>query len=219
VKVCFSGNGRKSGHLNGFILTLKLILDEKDAPKFGTKFVFPIDVAQGREKYENVECLMEKLTPLLQLLQQTTFDNDVGVDKYTFCSDGKFLLLMLGMCGASGTCSCPFCLLPSSLWPDAISGKVDSKRYLRKSVTELGKFRNPEEGCPVHSSTEACLKNSKTMDHGIKRKNLLAGLVEMDDIIIDELHFFLREFDLLENVLLRAIETFELEEELEKACH
>jgi hypothetical protein len=52
--------------------------------------------------------------------------------------------------------------------------------------------------------------------HGMKRHCLLAGIVDLEHIIIDELHLFLRLWDLIMNILLGYVEAVDREDVLER---
>jgi hypothetical protein len=212
LTLCLTGDGRLSGHKSTFTLSLKICLpgNEKDQ---STKWLIPLAAARGKETYANLAIIMRELGPRLKHLKKHVFTGQIPV-QLRFCSDGKFLLTMLGMKSAKGAQSCPFCLLPADLWAQALCGKQFPSLYLRKSMEDLTTLRDNCFSCPLHTTTRGCHGSS----HGKKRDNLLEGIVELEDIIIDELHFFLRMFELLLDLLLRYVEEWHLEGHFEDIC-
>ena len=99
--------------------------------------MFTIAVGRGCESYENLALLFEKITPSLYSLKKGTFihpsSSSFGIDMF-FCSDGKFLLICLGLVAANGTFSCPFCALPNYDWSKSHRGKegFEIEKFLRK---------------------------------------------------------------------------------------
>jgi hypothetical protein len=112
----------------------------------------------------------------------------------------------LGMSGATALFCCPFCFVPNSMWPNVYAGKLDVNEYLRKS---FGLLSRSIPNCPLHP------QKCKGKNHGCEKPNLLEGLFELCDIYLDELHLFLRLWDLLLNILLGYVEPFNREDILE----
>jgi hypothetical protein len=129
--------------------------------------------------------------------------------KFLFCSDGKFLNCVMGMTGATGLFCCPFCFVPNSMWPNIYAGKICADDYLRQSFALLSR---PVSNCPQHPAR--CRGDS----HGCVKPNLLEGIFELEDIYLDELHLFLRLWDLLLNILLGYVEPFHREDILESVA-
>jgi hypothetical protein len=132
-----------------------------------------------------------------------------GKCRFVFCSDGKFLNCVLGMTCAMGTFSCPFCFVPNTMWGAVYAGKLSSDDYLRESFLMMSRC---VPHCPKH------LNRCKGDSHGCEKENLLIGLFELEDVFLDELHLFLRLWDLLLNILLGYIEPWGCEDALEAAA-
>jgi hypothetical protein len=132
-----------------------------------------------------------------------------GRCRFLFCSDGKFLNCVLGMSGAIGTFSCPFCFVPNTMWGAVHAQKLSASDHLRESFMLMSR---PTHNCPKHPL------RCKGDPHGCERENLLMGLFELEDVFLDELHLFLRLWDLLLNILLGYVEPFYREDALESAA-
>jgi len=78
-------------------------------------------------------------------------------------------------------------------------------------MANLQASKNQTVPCPDHASVSSCNRAK----HGTQRGCLLTGLLELTDIIVDELHFFLRLFDMLLELLLSYVETFNIESHFE----
>jgi hypothetical protein len=113
------------------------------------------------------------------------------------------------MVGAIGTFSCPFCFVPNTMWGAVHAGKLSASDHLRESFTLMSR---PVHNCPKHP--QRCKGDS----HGCEKENLLMGLFELEDVFLDELHLFLRLWDLLLNILLGYVEPFYREDALESAA-
>jgi hypothetical protein len=225
LEVVFSGDGRCIRKTSSIAFFLKFNIDEKESRK--TKWVFPIVIGKGREKAENLEEMMKVVVGELSQISGhvITLENGKKVEtSLKVCADGKFLLSVLGMKGANGSMSCPFCMLSKSQWALAMFPKfqIDPHSFARKSLEELFILKDAES---MHCSDHQTAKSCKTSGmkgcgaHGQKkgRKNLLEGLdITLKDIVLDELHMFMRLFEHLLDRLLYYIEVFDLEEEFEK---
>jgi len=127
-----------------------------------------------------------------------------------FCSDGKFLLTCLGLCAASGQFSCPFCVVPHTHWNDIYEGNKSVSGYERVSMDDMNMWKG--SACLLHE--DGCGKKK----HGKDRENLLQGLFDFEHIIIDELHLFLRLWDVMLDILLSYVELNDKEELLERVA-
>jgi len=212
IRLSFSGDGRVSRRMHSILFTLKVVTANHQS----TQNCFPVAVARGNEKYENVKIVLNKLYSDLKALKTLSVVVHEGEEPWTLslslCCDGKFLLTIMGLIGASGDQSCPFCLVPKSMWEQIPFGLIDCSQYLRHSMKKLNQMRNESIPCLKHTSS---LQYCKGANHGIKEKNLIEDLFELEDIVIDELHLFIRLFDSILHQLLCYIEAFDLENNLE----
>jgi hypothetical protein len=170
----FSGDGKLSRSQNGLVFNLKSLHDSSLAQSPST--VFPVALARAKENYDNIRVMMKSLTPSLRSLKSLQLCVQPNLPpisiRLMFCSDGKFLLSSLGLPSASGSQSCPYCLVPKEKWRDVIQGKLDASKYLRKSMKELNQMRDPDRPCPIHTSLAACHAST----HGSKNECLLEGV-------------------------------------------
>jgi len=111
------------------------------------------------------------------------------------------------LCAANGRFSCPFCCLPNTHWCNMYEGKIE-RIYLRVGGLDMSKHCGPWP-CPHH-------KQCGRAKHGTKKVNLLYDIVDLDHILIDELHCFLRLWDLVLDILLGYVEAYDREEVLER---
>jgi len=167
LEISLSGDGRRARRYSGVVLSLKLLLNEKENQL--TKWVLPFAVAKGSERRQNLEFLLEAVNPYLRQIPMSKFSVSHSSIEILlrFCSDGKFQLLVMGLVAANGTASCPYCVLPKEQWADAIYGDIDANLYLRKSSKELSKLKNDHLMCPAHVSVRSC--------HSVKSKHGVTG--------------------------------------------
>ena len=227
LEVVFSGDGRCIQKTSSIAFFLKFNIDENESRK--TKWVFPIVIGKGKEKAENIEKMMELVGRELAQIpgHVVTLDNGCKVEtSLKVCADGKFLLSILGMKGANGSMSCPFCMLKKDQWAYAMFPEkfgIDVQSFARMSLEELYIMKQSDVmHCTQHTNAKTCKTAGGKMEceaHGKKkgRNNLLKALgISLEDIVLDELHMFMRLFKHLLDRLLYYIEAHDLEEEFEK---
>lgn len=207
LTVSLSGDGRNMKILReqgSIIVSLKI----STGSSHETKYLFPIALARGKEKRENIELIMHRLRADLMRLKH--YGVRIGERRIqirlTFCSDGKFLLLVLGLQSANGKFSCPYCVLHKDHWVKCLYNRDYDLRNEERSPTNLAR-RIGGGHCYVHASDQICAAST----HGKVRENLLDGLIEPSNIFIDELHLFLRLWDLTIFYLLAFCEHYSLE--------
>jgi len=231
IEIVFSGDGRVVRKVSSVAFFLKIIISNVDAGK--TKWVFPFAIGKGNEKAQNLQYMMKYVADDLKTIGNSftvkTFSGKIVTCKLKFCADGKFLLSILGMQSATGNQSCPFCLLSKKQWAEVIMPNCQYKPqdYARKSLNLLTHFKNDAMHCFLHKSTKTCEQaaaaatnpSCKVVVHGRKMQlpNLLQNIgLQLDDIVLDELHMFMRLFDNLLDRLLYYLEEYNLEAEFEK---
>lgn len=204
IRVVLSGDGRKSGKNYGVILTLKIMGDG------GEEKVYPIAIGRGTENYDNIKLLLGKLhQPLLALKKHVFLIRSQSVKcQLTFASDAKFLLTCLGLCAAMGKYSCPFYCIPNTHWTAVYLGLLNANDFRRTRFNDLSVCLS---NCPGH-------KTCGKAKHGVKNENLLEGLFTFEDILLDELHLFLRLWNLVLDILLGYVEAYNREFLLEKVA-
>ena len=165
----------------------------------------------------------EDLKTLANNHKITLYSGKVVTCKLKFCADGKFLLAILGMKSATADQSCPFCLLSKKQWAQALMPNCpfQVEEYAQKSVTSLMHFKNDTMCCIHHKNAKTCAQaasNSSSGSHSSKvgLPNLLEGIgLQLEDIVIDELHMFMRLFENLLERFLYYLEEYNLEIEFE----
>lgn len=224
VRIVFSGDGRSIRKKPSVALFLKFIIRREDSRK--TKWVFPFLLGKGKEKAENLAFMMtlvrEKLKDLNGHIVQLRNGRHCKV-KMEVCADGKFLNMVLGLEGHTGSFSCPFCMLQKSQWSQAMFEKflIDPSDYERKSIDELFVLKKETMHCSKHKNSRTCREQgSKDVGaHGrrVGYAQLLKGMnFQLEDLVVDELHMFLRLFDGLLDRLLFYIEAHDIEHQFEE---
>jgi len=230
IEIVFSGDGRVVRKVSSVALFLKILINTEDSGK--TKWVFPFAIGKGKEKAQNLQYMMKHVTDDLKKIANnfsiTTLSQKTVTCKLKFCADGKFLLAIMGMQSATGDQCCPFCILSKKQWAEAImpTCQFNPKDYHRKSLNLLTHFKNNGMHCIHHRSVKTCSQaanssSSAEVVHGRKMKlpNLLENIgLQLSDIVLDELHMFMRLFDNLLDRLLYYLEDYDLEQEFEKLC-
>jgi hypothetical protein len=182
-----------------------------------TKRVFPLALGRGTEKFENLRVLFETLKPQFEAIRHKTWTSKNGATitpEFWFCADAKFLLLALGLKAANSEFSCPFCLVPNTMWGQAIlHNNPRPVDFCRHSMHALDICKNVNQHCPLHMNLRAC----HVSKHGcaLQRPNLLAAFMKLDEIVIDELHLFMRQWNLHLDFIIGYAEAHGLEDVLE----
>ena len=153
VTVCLSGDGRNMNVLkekSSIIVSMKIITSDP----FSTDYVIPIALAKGNECRENIEQIFERIHDSLRRVRQNGVKMGRGrlPVRLTFCADGKFLLMALGIHAAHGHFSCPYCVLKKDQWllcaDDKSYVNADDLRDPRKMRTRIG-----SGPCPSHTAS------------------------------------------------------------------
>ena len=186
---------------SSIIITMKIIT--KDV--YSTKYVIPIALAKGKECRENIELIFDKLHSSFKELRRGIECNSKFYPiRLTFCSDGKFLLLILGLKAAQAHYSCPYCVLHKKYWLASSSMDNFCIRDNFRDPSQLSR-RIGSGACPAHSGTTC-----QSSPHDAVNTNLLHGLLTLKDVFMDELHFFLRIWDCVLEYLIAFAELWEI---------
>ena len=166
VTLCLSGDGRNMKVLrekSSIIISMKIITRDV----YSTKYVIPIALAKGTECRENIEIIFSKLDSSLQLVKQgIRCGNAILPVRLTFCSDGKFLLMILGMKAANAHFSCPYCVLKKDKWLSCAQNTEYSVENDLRDPARMSQ-RIGQGACPAHSGITC--GNSP---HGVESTNL-----------------------------------------------
>ena len=208
ITICISGDGRNMNILRekaSIIISLKIALGDSHS----TKYLLPIALARGKECRENIALIMSALKESLQRVKRSgvaVFQRRIVAVRWTFCSDGKFLLMALGIHAANGKFSCPYCVLKKDFWIKSLEYSTMTLAENLRSPHDLSKRRG-QDCCPAHPTIQAC----RASTHGADKSNLLEGIVDMNNVFIDELHLFLRLWDAALDYILAYCEHYSIE--------
>ena len=178
IKVKISGDGAKCSRNSHFTTISFTLLDDE------AKSVFPLAIVKSPESYEmlasSCSLLFKDINDVIKEGKIELSDGKfVDVDLY-LCADMKFLLLILGRTGATSTFSCIWCYIH----------KAD-----RYDMSHDDDFYNEEKQRTLQADREHVLTES----YGCRYLPLLN--IEVNRVIPDELHLFLRITDnLLDNI-------------------
>jgi len=163
---------------------------------------------EGREGIEKM------LVPLMRQLVQIK-NNGIKIDNQkididlSIAADWKFLALVMGLNAANSRWFCLFCLCQNDQrsWTTVDWNSTQYQRTLKN--LQGGKCTD-----------ESCRKGrGNSHPHGVIAECLLLeGLFDMDDILIDVLHQFLRMMDLLLKGLIDIVTEYRIEYKLTQEC-
>ena len=132
------------------------------------------------------------------------FDKHYDVDFY-FCSDWKFLSLMIGIKAANSTFFCPWCLCAKEYRDGGTT--VDWSKYPRD-------WHNPKANKCYDCHQRSCTKPLHDLDPSLSC--LLSLPFSPSKCLLDPLHCLLRTSDILENILYERVDQKGLNSTLEK---
>ena len=128
---------------------------------------------------------------------------------FIFCSDWKFMALVLGLKAANSTYFCPYCTC-SKGERDLL--ELDWSNYSRNWESDdslCTKCQNDKK------KSLTCRKDNHQYSPG---RNLLQDPFTMDDCVVDVLHIILRTSDVLESILYSKVDEFALCGSLRNQC-
>lgn len=122
---------------------------------------------------------------------------------FTFCSDWKFLALMMGTGAANSDYFCPWCL-----------ASKDTKVFLDTDCEKYERKWQGKSHCYLckDKKDKVCYKNK----HGWEKENLLKPPFDRLNCKIDVLHAGLRTSEVMEHVLFEDAATYGLDLKLQK---
>ena len=142
---------------------------------------------------------MEQITGLLEGI---VIDNRAINFQFTFCSDWKFLALLIGIKQANSTWFCPWSMC--------------AREYRNSITTDWNKFPRYwgiDNTC-YDCTTSTCVDKTHGQDPTIKC--LLLAPFSRENTVIDTLHCLLRTSEILEEVLYVNVDMFGLNLDLER---
>ena len=189
LRLKLSGDGTKiCRKLNMINITFTLLNEGKLA--MSPRGNHTIAIINGTENYEALKTAMSDVITEVKELKSVTVNELTFQIEYFICSDLKFLAMICGIGSATGTYSCVWCKCPSS------------ERF---DMTKEWSFSDKENGARTIDDIVAChLKRSKLEKFGCINPPLFQS-INIDHIIPDILHLFLRITDVLFNLLILEI--------------
>jgi hypothetical protein len=188
VQVKISGDGARMTRNSNFILLSFALLQDTD-DVMAAKGNHTIGVVNGKEDYETLErCFRDIFTDINELVLDKKIDVDGQTINLEFFLGGdyKFILLLLGLSGATSNYACSWCKVHND---ESWNMKYDLEYYscskLKRTLEDLKK---------------SATKSSKESSCSVKTPLLN---IELNHVIPDELHLLLRIMDVLINNLVK----------------
>lgn len=182
IKVKISGDGTKMSHSSNFFVCSFALIDD-DCSCLSSAGNHTIAIVKGKEDHE---CLKESLANVINDVNSLVKDRKITVDgktvplEFYLGGDYKFLLIAMGMKGATSNNSCIWC----KLHKNERCNMSHSCEYFRGEMARRVDSSWPKQpGC-----------HSAPFFH-----------IPIDNVILDELHLMLRITDRLEEGLILDI--------------
>ncbi|KAL5494030.1 hypothetical protein EMCRGX_G015299 [Ephydatia muelleri] len=193
IKVRISGDGAKFSRTSSFVLLSYTILMPVGRYLSGIGN-HTIAVVKGAEDYDTISTAFAATFQEIDGLQQLGFVAVNGVSyniELFFSSDMKFMLTMLGLNAANSIYACPKCTVHRDCrWDVSKPESYYSTTMARTLVTNRRAFASHGRTAAVHQ--------------GSVNRPLTA--IPVDHMMIDELHLFLRIFDVMLRNLIKMSE-------------
>eukprot|EP00731_Ephydatia_muelleri_P033905 Em0041g18a len=193
IKVRISGDGAKFSRTSSFVLLSYAILMPVGRYLSGIGN-HTIAVVKGAEDYDTISTAFAATFQEIDGLQQLGFVAVNGVSyniELFFSSDMKFMLTMLGLNAANSIYACPKCIVHRDCrWDVSKPESYYSTTMARTLVTLRRAFASHGRTAAVHQ--------------GSVNRPLTA--IPVDHMMIDELHLFLRIFDVMLRNLIKMSE-------------
>ncbi|KAL5488880.1 hypothetical protein EMCRGX_G017893 [Ephydatia muelleri] len=193
IKVRISGDGAKFSRTSSFVLLSYAILMPVGRYLSGIGN-HTIAVVKGAEDYDTISTAFAATFQEIDGLQQLGFVAVNGVSyniELFFSSDMKFMLTMLGLNAANSIYACPKCTVHRDCrWDVSKPESYYSTTMARTLVTLRRAFASHGRTAAVHQ--------------GSVNRPLTA--IPVDHMMIDELHLFLRIFDVMLRNLIKMSE-------------
>eukprot|EP00731_Ephydatia_muelleri_P034690 Em0072g8a len=193
IKVRISGDGAKFSRTSSFVLLSYAILMPVGRYLSGIGN-HTIAVVKGAEDYDTISTALAATFQEIDGLQQLGFVAVNGVSyniELFFSSDMKFMLTMLGLNAANSIYACPKCTVHRDCrWDVSKPESYYSTTMARTLVTLRRAFASHGRTAAVHQGSVNCPLTAIPVDH----------------MMIDELHLFLRIFDVMLRNLIKMSE-------------
>ncbi|KAL5496433.1 hypothetical protein EMCRGX_G012714 [Ephydatia muelleri] len=193
IKVRISGDGAKFSRTSSFVLLSYAILMPVGRYLSGIGN-HTIAVVKGAEDYDTISTALAATFQEIDGLQQLGFVAVNGVSyniELFFSSDMKFMLTMLGLNAANSIYACPKCTVHRDCrWDVSKPESYYSTTMARTLVTLRRAFASHGRTAAVHQGSVNCPLTAIPVAH----------------MMIDELHLFLRIFDVMLRNLIKMSE-------------
>ncbi|XP_028418693.1 uncharacterized protein LOC114544180 [Dendronephthya gigantea] len=184
IKVKISGDGAKMSRTTNFMLLSFALLQTGDRV-MSSKSNRTICVVNGPEKYDTLKVSMRDvlndINTVIQNGEVKVDEKEVKIEMY-LGGDYKFLLMMNGLSGASSDYVCLWCkVYKLHRWEMSKDLDFYNTGSVKRTLLEIKDFQ---------TSKKCCCINPPLLD------------IELDHVILDELHLLLRITDrLTENII------------------
>ncbi|KXJ10506.1 hypothetical protein AC249_AIPGENE18777 [Exaiptasia diaphana] len=198
IKVKLSGDGARMTRLTGLIIISFAILNDEDSV-MSSKGHHTVAVIKGEECYKT---LAESCSKIFKEVNDIVKDCFLKIDEVNITiemylgGDYKFLLLIMGMKGATSDFACIWCKILKSLRYD-MSKPIDF--YTTGEIVRT-----------IQDIKEYALKKEYSCEH------LLLLNISIENIVIDELHLMLRVTDKLTKNLVEEALSRDAKDNLDK---
>ncbi|XP_076086100.1 uncharacterized protein LOC143056822 [Mytilus galloprovincialis] len=180
IQIKISGDGTKVTRISNFIVISFAVLSSE---KLSAEELVVLAIVRSSEKYENLE---ECLSPVFSEINEMYLCKNIQVDsklynlEIFFGGDMKFIQICLGLGSSTGQYACPWC-------------KVHKQD--RGDVSKPWNFYHLNENVRTTSEIKEIYMGTLKPNYGVKHLPLMT--IEPVHIIPDELHLFMRIFDVL----------------------
>lgn len=188
MKIKISGDGAKMSRTTNFMLLSFSILQTGDRV-MSSKGNRTIGIVSGPEKYETLKVsfaeIINDINNVIRNGKLQVNDKEIPVEVF-LGGDYKFLLMAMGLTGATSDYACLWCKLHKlQRWDMSKPLEYYNKGDLKRTLQQLKDLYN--------SSKAFSCKNKPLFD------------IELDHVILDELHLMMRVTDRLTENLIKEV--------------
>ncbi len=184
IKVKISGDGANMTRSSNFILMSFAILQSTD-DVFAAKGNHTIAVVKGKEDYDVLKhCFRDVFNDINDMLREDTVNLE-----FFLGSNYKFILLMMGLSGATSNYACAWCKIhKDERWNMSYDLNHYNSPNLRRTLKEMNELAGKK-------TKNFCSVNIPLLN------------IDLDHVILDELHLLLRIMDvLIQNLVTEAVQ-------------
>ena len=200
VKVKISGDGARMTRNTSFII-LSFALLQNNSDLMSARGNHTIAIVKGSEKYET---LKESFANVFSDINDLNSGNKITINgkeialEFFLGGDYKFILIMLGLKGATSFYACAWCKVhKDKRWDMNYEEDYYNKPPLQRTLRELKAFSKK-------SKENYCCEHEPLLN------------IELDHVILDELHLLLRVVDVLLNNLLEDVIQWDMRDDINK---